>query len=209
MDEDSRETIEYLRAQPRGAVVRWAADHVTAERPWSTHWIDVRIPEGGPPEMSWVWTILDPKDAHRSPPEQLWQFPWSHDLEIHSVFDLVEGGYVNELVVAVGEALPQNVVASHERLAQRVEMAYRENVDALVEAKPVTAAIYEVLIRETGSAYHVRGGWSVRAVCDALCDWADRHAGRRDLRFEWNPDAGDSPALQRAKERLARRARRA
>jgi hypothetical protein len=208
VDEDSRMTIEYLRARPRGAVIRWASDHVTAEQPWSTHWIDVRIPEGSPPDMSWVWTILDPGDAHRSPPEQLWQFPWPHDLDVHSVFDPVEGGYVNELVVAAGEVLPLDVVVSYEHLAQRVELRYRQHFDAMVEAKPVPLAIYEDLIRDTGSAYHVRGGWSVGAVCGALSDWADRHAGRRDLRFEWNPDAGDSPALQRVKERLARRARR-
>jgi hypothetical protein len=207
MDEDSRETIEYVCAQPRGAVIRWAADHVTAERPWSTHWIDVRIPEDGPPGMSWVWTILDPTDAHRSPPEQLWQFPWPHDLDVHSVFDPVEGEYANELVVAAGESLPLDVVASCERLAQRVEKAYREHFDAVVEAKPVSAAIYEGLIRQTGSGYSVRGGWSVRTVCDAISHWASRYAGRRDLRFEWDPRAGGSPYLKLAKERAAMRAR--
>ena len=201
MDDDSRETIEYLRAQPRGGVVRWASDHVTAERPWATNWIDVRIPEGGPPDMSWVWTILEPEDPDQPEPGQLWQFSWPHDLEIHSVFDPGEGWYANELPVPVGESLPESVVAGYERLALGVEKAYRRPNPS--NAKPVPAAIYLDLIRRAGSAYSVRGGWSVRTVCDALSDWADRHAGRLDLRFEWDRRAADSPALELAKERAA------
>jgi hypothetical protein len=96
MDHDSRETIAYLRSQPRGGTVRWASDHLTAERPWATGWIDIRIPNGGPPDMGWVWTILCIDDPDQPEPGQLWQFPWPHDLEIRSVFGPVEGRYESE-----------------------------------------------------------------------------------------------------------------
>lgn len=183
MDDDSRETIEYLRAKPRGEVIRWASHHLTSERPWATHWIDVHVPHRGPPGMSLVWTILDPEDARRSPPHQLWQFPWPHDLNVHSVFDPFEGWYAKELAVAVGETLPRSVVAEFERLARRVEKAYGERGTS---AKRVPAAIYEDLIRASGSAYAICGGWSAGAVCQGLSDWASRHARRGDLRFEWD-----------------------
>ena len=128
MDRDSRLTIDYLRAQPDGGVVRWASDHLTAERPWATGWIDVRIPDGGPPGMAWVWTILRPDDPDQAAPGQLWQFPWPQDLP---------------------------------------------------------------------------GRWSADAVCEALFDWAARHAGRTDLRFEWDSGAGRSAALELVEERAA------
>ena len=201
MDDDSRETIEYLRAQAQGASVRWASDHVTAERPWATGWIDARVPDGGPTDMAWVWTILDPADPDEPALGQLWQFRWPHDLDIHSVLDPVEGWYVNELPVPAGEALPESVVAGYERRARQVEAAHRHGAGS--NAEPVPAAIYEDVIRSTGSAYRVRGGWSVRTVCDALSDWAARHARRDDLRFEWDREAGDSPMLEVAKQRAA------
>jgi hypothetical protein len=199
MDDDSRETIDYLRAQPRGATIRWASDHVNAEQPWSTGWIDVRVPEGGPPGMGWVWTILDPADDDEPLPGQLWQFAWPYDLEIHSVFDPAKGWYVNELPVPTGHALPRSVVAGYERLARWVEEAH--GGEGGTNAKPVPAAIYGDVIRSTGSAYRIRGGWSIGTVCDVLSDWARRHAGRDDLRFEWDREAGESPILELVKER--------
>jgi hypothetical protein len=138
MDDDSRATIEYLRSLPPGDAVRWASDHVTAEVPWATGWIDVRIPDGGPPGMNWVWTILDPEDPDQALPGQLWQFAWPHDLEV-----------------------------------------------------------------DAADPHGVRGGWSVRTVCDALSDWARRHARRDDLRFEWAREAGPSAMLELVKERAA------
>ena len=140
MDEDSRLTIEHLRAQPRGGVVRWASDHVSTEQPWATGWIDIRIADGGPAGMGWVWTILSPDDPDQGEPEQLWQFPWPHDLAIHSAV-------------------------------------------------------------ESGRHTYVRGGWSTQAVAEALSWWAARHAGRGDLRFEWDGGAGDSETLILVKER--------
>jgi len=128
MDRDSRLTIDYLRGQPEGGVVRWASDHLTAERPWAPGWIDVRIPDCGPPDMAWVWTILRPDDPDRAMPGQLWQFPWPQDLP---------------------------------------------------------------------------GRWSPRAVCEALSDWAARHAGRADLGFEWDSAAGPSAILELVGERAA------
>jgi hypothetical protein len=201
MDDDSRETIEYLRAQPQSAVVRWASDHFKADTPWTTSWVDVRIPEGGPPDMGWVWTILDPADPEQGLPDQLWQFPWPFDLDVHGVFDPSKGWYVKELPVPAGMTLPRGLVAAYERLADQVSRAHE--LDGGASASPVGAALYEDVIARIGSAYRVRGGWSTRAVGDALSDWSARHAGRADLRFEWDREAGDSPALELARERAA------
>jgi hypothetical protein len=129
IDRDSRVTIDWLRAREAGAVVRWASDHLTPERPWARGWVDVRITEGGPPDMAWVWTILTPEDPEQGEPGQLWQFAWPYDAETSR--------------------------------------------------------------------------WGPGSVCDALTDWAARHAGRADLRFEWDRDAGRSPSLERAAERAA------
>jgi hypothetical protein len=200
MDDDSRATIEYLRAQARGGTIPWASDHVSAEQPWATGWIDVRIPEGGPPDMSWVWTIVSPEDPDQAEPGQLWQFPWPHDLDIHSVFDPKASWYVNELPVPVGLELPKSVVAAYKRQARRIEEAWAKGDSS--DVKPVPAALFED-VRRTGSAYRIRGGWSAGAVCDALSNWAARHAGRDDLRFEWDREAGDSPILELVKERAA------
>lgn len=201
MDEDSRVTIDYLRTQPENAVVRWASDHVNAEAPWATNWVDVRIPDGGPPEMGWVWTILDPADPDQALPEQLWQFPWPFDLDVHGVFDPAKGWYAKELPVPAGEPLPESVIAAYERLALRVEGDYDK--DARSNAKPVPAALYDDLMRRTASAYSVRGGWSAGTVGDALSDWSARHAERGDLRFEWDREAGESASLTVARERAA------
>jgi hypothetical protein len=165
MDHDSRATIAYLRRLSQDAVVQWAADHLTRERPWATGWLDVRIPNSGPPGMGWVWTILDTEDPDQGDPGQLWQFSWPHDLEVHSLFDPAEDWYVNELPVPVGTHLPPSVVASYDR--------------------------------------RVHGGWSARAVCEALSAWAARHARRPDLRFEWAADAAPSRSLEVAMERAA------
>jgi hypothetical protein len=81
MDRDSRLTIEYLRTQPANGVVRWASDHLTEEAPWTAGWIDVRIPEGGPLGMSWVWTIVTPDDPDQLDPDELWCFACPYDRE--------------------------------------------------------------------------------------------------------------------------------
>lgn len=117
----------------------------------------------------------------------LWEFGWPQDLDVHSVWDPLAGWYAKELVVPTGESVHEDVVAKFERLARRVEQEYRRRSRS--SAMPVPRLMYEGLVRETGSAYTIRGGWSVDAICDALSDWASRHAGRRDLRFEWNRDA--------------------
>jgi hypothetical protein len=129
LDRDSRVTIDWLRERPARATVRWASDHLSRERPWARAWVDVRIPEGGPPGMAWVWTILRPDDPDRGEPGQLWQFAWPYD---------------------------------------------------------------------PGA-----GHWSADGLSAALADWAARHAGRADLRFEWDPDAGPSPTLEEIAERAA------
>jgi len=52
-----------------------------------------------------------------------------------------------------------------------------------------------------GKRHLVVGGWSVEAVGMALTDWATRHAGRPDLRLEWDPEGEPYPAVARAAER--------
>jgi hypothetical protein len=172
MDHDSRVTIDYLRALPRDAVVLWASDHVSAKKPWATGWIDIRIAEGGPPDMGWVWTIVRSDDPDDPKPGQLWCFEWPSDLDVHSVLDPSEGWYVRELPVPAGEQLPSLLVAAYEENARRVD-----------------------------GAYAVREAWSTGAVNDALASWAARHAGRADLRFEWDRTAGPSAALAQAIDR--------
>ena len=174
MDRDSRLTIEYLRSQPPNGVVRWTSDHVSAEKPWAIGWIDLRVAGGGLADMGWVWTIVRDDDEDDPKPGELWCFVWPHDLEIHSVFDPKAGWFVHELPVLAGQRLPRPLAAAYEEHARRV-----------------------------GGGYAVRPAWSARAVSDALSDWADRHAGRPDLRFEWDRDAGPSAVLAEMMERAA------
>ena len=172
LDRDSRVTIDHLRAQPQGAVLRWASDQVSSERPWATAWVDVRMPGDGPPDMAWVWTILDPEDPEQGGPEQRWQFPAPFDLEIHAVIDPQEG-YVKELPLPVNATPPPALVEAYDEQAHRVN-----------------------------GANHVRGGWSAAAITDALAAWTALHAGREDIRFEWDREAGPSAVLAEVVERI-------
>jgi hypothetical protein len=174
MDHDSRVTIEYLCSQPPDAIVRWASDHVSAEKPWGVGWVDLRIADGGPPDMGWVWTIVRADDPDDPKPGQLWCFEWPEDLDLHCVFDPSEGWYVRELPVPAGEPLPPLLVAAYEENARRV-----------------------------GGTYAVRKAWSAHAVSEALASWAARHAGRADLHFEWDRGAGPSEVLAEMTERAA------
>lgn len=174
MDHDSRVTIEYLRSQPPNSVVGWASDHVRAKTPWATAWIDIRIPEGGPPNMGWVWTIVRADDPDDPKPGELWCFEWHQDLDLHCVFDRSEGWYVRELPVPTGEPL-----------------------------HPLLAAAYEEHARRVGGTYVVRQAWSARTVSNALSSWAVRHAGRADLRFEWDRGAGPSRVLAEVMKRAS------
>src|SRR6266511_3667879 len=97
MDDDSCLTIEYLRSQPPNATVRWTSDHLSAEAPWATGWIDLCVAGGGLSDMGWVWTIVREDDEDDPKPGQLWCFVWPSDLELHCIFDPSQDWCVNEL----------------------------------------------------------------------------------------------------------------
>jgi hypothetical protein len=86
MDEGSQITIEYLRRLPQGAVVRWSSHHVSASRPWSSRWIDIRIEDEAAPAFNWVWTIIGEDDPDGTGPDQLWEFVLPYDCEVHEVW---------------------------------------------------------------------------------------------------------------------------
>ena len=176
MDEDSRGIVEYLRGLPQGAVVRWSTHHLSPDRPWTSRWVDVRI-DGTPLKMSWMWTILGEDDKDGPSPDQLWDFVWPYDLEVHEVWNPVKrpkvfGEMVGTWAVPRGDPAPPEVAAA---LREAPEGAERGHV--------------------------VLGGWSLRALTDAITRWTAVHAGRSDLRFEWDPDAEPPPAVARAAER--------
>lgn len=171
MDEDSRVTIEYLRGLPERAVVHWSSHHVSSDQPWTTHWLDIRISDEEAPPTNWVWTIIGHDDADGTGPEQLWQFVWPYDLDVHQVWDPVDGP-VNVWPAQRGKPPPACIAAAYEPLAERV-----------------------------GGWYEVRGGWTVGAVGEALSRWAATHAERQDLRFVWDPESEPYPAIQQAMER--------
>jgi len=54
---------------------------------------------------------------------------------------------------------------------------------------------------DVGGSYGVRGGWTVGTIGEALSHWTATHAGRRDLSFEWDPEAEPDPIVQRVIER--------
>jgi hypothetical protein len=174
VDNDTRVTIEYLRAQAPDGVVRWASDHITATTPWTTGWIDVSVARGGPVGMGWVWTIVGHDDLGEAAPGQLWYFAWPYDLDVHAILDPAEGWYVDELPARAGRELPRALVSEYEEHAQRV-----------------------------GGSYVIRRGWSARAISEALSVWATRHAERGDLLFQWDREAGPSAALATVMERAA------
>jgi hypothetical protein len=166
MDEDSRVTIDYLRELPEGATVHWSSHHVSASRPWTAGWIDIRIEDEGAPDFSWVWTILGEDDTDGTGPDQLWQFAWPYDLDVHEVWHPDEG-LVDEW------RTPRRVSASRDRRQQAIP----------------------------GARDLVLGGWSVETIGKALSAWSTRHAGRPDLRFEWDPESEPHPAVAVAAER--------
>lgn len=171
MDEDSRMIIEYLRALPEGSVVRWSSHHVSRAEPWTTHWVDIRIDDDGAPPMNWVWTIIGDDDPDGTGPDQLWQFVVPYDIDVHRVGDRA-GGTFNVWLAPYGESPPACIAAAYEPLAARID-----------------------------GWYEVRGGWTVGAIGQALAGWAARHAGRTDLRLEWNPEGEPYPAVRQAIER--------
>jgi hypothetical protein len=172
MDEASRMTIEYLRGLGYGEAVHWSSHHFPRGQPWTTHWIDIRIAdEGALPSMNWVWTIIGEDDRDGTGPDQLWQFVWPYDLDVHCVWD-AQDGPVNEWVARRGEPPPECIAAAYEHLPEHFDCSY-----------------------------DVRGGWSVETVAEALSNWATTHAGRPDLRFVWDPEGEPYPAIREAMER--------
>jgi hypothetical protein len=172
MDDASRRIIEYLRALPENSIVDWSSHHVSRGRPWTTHWIDIRIAdEGALPTMNWVWTIIGEDDEDGTGPDQLWQFVWPYDLDVHQVWDAT-GEPFNVWIAARGEPPPKCIAAAYKHLPEHFECSYE-----------------------------VRGGWSVETVAEALSSWADTHAGRPDLRFAWDPEGEPYPEVRQAMER--------
>lgn len=171
LDHDTRVTIDWLRALPAGAVVRWATHHLTKREPYSCGWVDVRIPDGGPPGMGFVWTIIGPDDEDTPPPVH-WEFIWPYDVDVHGVLDPGDGWYVNVWVTTPGAAVP-----------------------------PEVAEMYKTYPKRVDGAYHVRQGWSAEAVNAALTWWATTHAGRSDLRFERDVDAPPPEIIRVVEER--------
>lgn len=121
--------------------------------------------------MDWVWTIIAEDDPDGTGPEQLWQFVVAHDLDVHRVRDSA-GGTARLWLARRGEPPPESIAATYGELAERA-----------------------------GGRYEVRGGWTVGAIARALSDWASTHAGRADLRFEWDPEGDPPPAVREAMER--------
>jgi hypothetical protein len=171
MDDQSGILIEYLRGLPHAAVVHWASDHVPERLGWTTKWIDVRITDPGSPPFNWAWTIIGHDDPDGTGPEQLWQFVWPYDLDVHLVQDPVDWE-VNVWPAARGEPPPRCIAAAYRTLPQRV-----------------------------GGRYVVHGGWTAGAVDDALTHWAGTHAGRPDLTATWARTAGPSAILSAVAER--------
>ena len=173
MDEDSRIAIDYLRGLPHEAVVRWSTHHLSAQEPWASRWVDVRI-EDEDLRLSWVWTIIGDDDPDGTGPEQLWQFVWPYDLDVHEVWDPVRppkvfGDLVGTWAVARGEAVP--------------------------------AAVAVALAEGPERRHLVLGGWSAETIEEAISRWTATHAHRPDLRFAWHPEGEPPAAVSEAAER--------
>lgn len=173
VDENSAQLIEWLKKQPRGAVVEWDSDHLTVDRPWCASWVDVRVPEADEycNNTSWSWTVIGRKEDV----EDFWEFVWPHDLDYHAIFDPEPPNYwhINELVVKKGEALSPE---------QEIELN-------------------RVLHEGPGRTREALGAWSAEGISAALNWWAGEYAGRGDLTFSWNSDIGPSQGLLDAGEK--------
>jgi len=179
MDADSEILIEYLRRLPADEVVPWASDHLGADEPWATRWVDVRTVDPDAPDTSWAWTILGPDDPDECDPEQLWCFSWPYDLDVYELWEAptpprIMPRLLHEVPIARGRSLPD-----------RVDRALRAAAD------------------QPDRDMAVFGGWSVDALGDALHDWTTRNADRGDLRFRWDPSAEESETLQTVRTRAA------
>jgi hypothetical protein len=145
-------------------VVHWSSHHVSAKHPWTAGWIDIRIEDEGAPDFNWAWTIIGEDDPEGTGPDQLWQFVWPFDVDVHEVW---------------GPERPERRWATPRGAP---------NPDVPEALGP-------------GKTYRVRAGWSVETVGAALADWATKQAGRRDLRFEWDPEGEPHPGVAAAAER--------
>lgn len=174
MDEDSRIIIEYIRGLPSGSVVHWAsAHHVPPKKGWADGWVDVEITDEGAPPHNWMWTVIGPDDKDGTGPDQLWQFVWPYDLDIHLVYDPVDGE-VNVWPSPRGVPPPDCIAAAYEPLAERV-----------------------------GGRYAVHGGWTAATITEALATWTVTHVDREDLSFVWDREAGLPDHIARIADRAA------
>lgn len=174
MDKESHEIIDWLKKQPQNAVIDWATDHMEKGRPWSSGWVDVRVPAMEKDlKMNWVWTIVEPDDPDdEMNPEAIWKFAIPHDLDIYGVYDPEPPNYwyINEFIFLKG----------WEPSAEQMEQLKK-----VEQAGPNRKVV-------------VRGGWSVAIINFTLAEWAAKHAGRPDLKFRWDFNAPESEMLRQA-----------
>lgn len=178
MDKDSALLIAWLQKQPADAMIDWASDQLSAERPWAGSWVDVLVPAiQDEHAFNWCWTVhTDHSDFNE--PDELWNFFFEHDLDVYGVFDPEPPNcwYISEISLPRGSLLAPEQDAELNRVA--IEGPNRKRT--------------------------MCGAWSADAISRALEGWSARYARRPDLRFKWSPEIGSSDMVQEAVAQIAK-----
>lgn len=158
---------------PKGRVLAWYSDDLTARQPYGHGWIDVHIEEverdAQPP--AWALSIVPPGD----PDDCVHNIETGPDLDVHVVSE--------QEWFARRHVLQRPVPRGND--LDRVD---RDRLLARLGADP--ALVYSVV-----------AAWSASAVTDALNSWIAGVRHRPDLRFSWDSGAGHSAMSRHVADR--------
>lgn len=174
MDKDSANLIEWLKSLPENAVVKWNDDSTSREKPWTTSWMDVQVPEFQEKyNYNWAWTIFSPNDEDRDfDEESVWCVTAEPDLDFHGVYNPNPPDYWYAVSIVVPKGQPLN----------------EDQIDE----------IDTELAKGEGRSVVQLPAWSIEQASRQLHQWTAEYAERPDIHFEYDFEGNLSPLMQQA-----------